>query len=300
MNDELMFVQFPHPGSEHEPPGPVMDWNFGDHKRKFLRSDGDYVVDGVVKSGPIALWGEWEPQSRVVETYPKTGASMPRRLQEPFWRAPAGSGLWQNTDPLVFGNRFLYTNCRQPTNGKLRALAPGSLILFGSNLGGEFVLDTVFVVGSRSQEFTAGSSESVKCDAWVREVVFERLRESACAPPDETGLRPSTCTPNGQLRMYESVTHAERPDGPFSFVPCRPFEVGGGFSRPAIHLRRGLIEPNLRMGAKATQASASELASLWELVLDQVADAGLALGVRMDVPPHAAGPTLVVPERTSA
>ena len=138
--------------------------------------------------------------------------------------------------------------------------------------------------------FTAGSSESVTCDGWVREVVFERLRESACAPPDETGLRPSTCTANGRLRMYESVTHAERPGGPFSFVPCRPFGVGGGFSRPAVHLRRGLIEPNLRMGAKATEASASELASIWELVRDQVADAGLALGVRMDVPPHVAGP----------
>src|SRR5436190_21374292 len=118
-----MFVQFPHPGSEHEPHGSVMDWNLGDHKRKFLRSNGDYVVDGVVEAGAIAFWGEWEPQSRVVETYPKIGASMPRRLQEPFWRAPAGSGLWQNTDPLVFGDRFLYTNCRQPTNGKLRALA---------------------------------------------------------------------------------------------------------------------------------------------------------------------------------
>ena len=285
-----MFVQFPHPGSEHQPHGSVMDWNVGDHKRKFLRSNGDYVVDGDVRAGPIAFWGEWEPQSRVVETYPRTGASMPRRLQEPFWRAPAGSGLWQNTDPLVFGDRFLYTNCRQPTNGKLRALAPGSLILFGSNLGGEFVLDTVFVVGSRSQKFTAGSSESVKCDGWVREVVFERLRESACAPPDETGLRPSTCTPNGRLRAYQSVTHAERPDGPFSFVPCRPFELGGGFSRPAVHLGRGLIEPNLRMGAKATPATAAELAALWKVVLNQVVEHGLALAVRVDVPPKVAVP----------
>jgi hypothetical protein len=290
VNDELMFVQFPHPGSEHEPRGPVMDWNRGDHKRKFLKASGDYVVGDVVDSGPITFWGEWEPQSRVVETYPKTGLSMPRRLQEPYWRAPAGSGPWQNTDPLVFGDRFLYSNCRQPTNGKLRALAPGSLILFGSNLGGEFVLDTVFVVGSRTQEFTAGTSESLDCDGWVREVVFERLRESACAPPDETGRRPSTCTPAGPLRLYESVTYDERPGGPFSFVPCRPFETGGGFSRPDIHLQRGLIEPNLRMGAKATQTSAGELASIWKLVVDQVADAGLALGVRMDVPPNVAGP----------
>ena len=290
VSDELMFVQLLHPGSEHEPEGSLMEWNRGAHKRKFLKSNGAYVADGVVQSGSVAFWGEWEPQSRVVETFPKNGPEMPRRLQEPFWRAPKQPGSWQNTDPLVFGDHFLYSNCRQPTNRKLRALAAGSIILFGSNLHGEFVLDTVFVVGSHSERFTAESSNSIQSDGWVQEVVFERLRQSACAPPGPTARAQTTCTPTGPLRLYQGVTYAESRGGPFSFVPCNPLGAEGpAFARPAVRLERTWIAPNLRMSAKATRATVDQLAAIWETVLHQVMDAGLALGVSLEVPPRDTG-----------
>ena len=149
MTDQLTFVQFPHPGGEHRPTGLEMPWNTGLRARKFLKAHGRYLVEGEVRTGPFTFWGEWEAQSRIVETY-KNRPGWPRALHEPYWDVPADTRSLQNTDPLVFGDRFLYSNCRQRSNGKLRALAPGSLILFGSKVGGQFALDTMFVIGHGS------------------------------------------------------------------------------------------------------------------------------------------------------
>src|SRR4051812_6196352 len=111
--DTVMFVQFPHPGSEHKPTGPVTDWNRGDHARKFMLASGEHVSDGLLQQGPIVFWGEWEPQSRVVERYPARLAGGPRYLHDPYWQVPTHRALLKNTDPLVFADRFLYSNCRQ-------------------------------------------------------------------------------------------------------------------------------------------------------------------------------------------
>jgi hypothetical protein len=59
----LMFVQFPHPGSEHHPTGPWMEWNRREHARKFLKANGRFITSGEIRSGPLVFWGEWEPQS---------------------------------------------------------------------------------------------------------------------------------------------------------------------------------------------------------------------------------------------
>src|SRR6185503_12345431 len=130
--DETVFVQFMHPGSEHQPTGSVMAWNRRGHARKFLLTEGRYVADGAVHDGAFTFWGEWEPQSKVVETFRPAGAR-PRWLHEPVWDRPRHRKLLQNTDPLVFGDAFMYTNCLQ-WNGKLRRLAQGSIVLFGSRL----------------------------------------------------------------------------------------------------------------------------------------------------------------------
>ena len=181
-----MFVQFPHPGSEHEPTGPMMDWNRGQHARKFLKAHGRYVVDGVAREGAVAFWGEWEPQSRVVETFPPEIPGGPCFLHEPFWVSQPDGDRLQNTDPLVFGDRFLYSNCRQRRNRKLRELAPGSIVLFGSKRRSEFVLDTVLVISDQSQPYMLGDSGHLDCDDWVRSVLFEPLSRGD-PPPDPYG-----------------------------------------------------------------------------------------------------------------
>jgi hypothetical protein len=270
MLDELMFVQFPHPGVEHQPRGPLMEWNRHEHARKFLRARGSYIDDGSPQSGSFAFWGEWEPQSRVVETFAAKPA-LPHWLNDPFWELPKHRRLLQNTDPLVFGDRFLYSNCRQRRNGKLLRLAPGSIVLFGSKMEGAFVLDTVFVVG-HSESFRRITGPQAPHDDWVDAVVFEPLR---IAPgPDEEAFR-----------LYRGRMYSDAPEGPFSFVPCRPYEPGkSAFARPIVDLHRRWIEPNLAMGAKATLATEADLRAIWHTIVDQVGVAGLALGIELEPP----------------
>lgn len=272
-----MFVQFPHPGAEHRANGAEMPWNRGAHARKFLKADGQYLRHGNIQSGSLTFWGEWEPQSRVIAEYRDGRSGWPHRLHEPFWRLPADDGWRQNTDPLVFGEHFLYSNCRQQQNGKLRELAPGSLVLFGSKLAGEFVLDTMFVVGDDDNRSSASSPELGADVAWIHHIVLEPIRLA--------GKQPA-----GGFRLYRGRTHMEAPNGPYSFVPCRPCRPPAGFARPAIRLERRWIEPNLAMNAKATPATLQELRALWLLIVEQVVVRdGLALGIRLDVPPRIGG-----------
>jgi hypothetical protein len=280
--DRLMFVQFPHPGAEHRPKGAVMPWNRHNHARKFLKTGGQYCADGQVQSSSFTFWGEWEPQSRVVAHFADSEPGWPRLLHEPYWQQPADGGWRQNTDPLVFGDHFLYSNCRQGQNRKLRELAAGSIVLFGSKLAGEFVVDTVFVVGDGGNESSSGSSGDLHYADWVRHVVFEPLNLAAKQPVEG-------------YRLYRGRTREEAPDGPFSFVPCQPCRPGAvGFARPAIRLERRWIEPNLAMAAKATPATRQELGELWDRIVHQVVDqAGLALGVRLDVPVRVGGDTSI-------
>jgi hypothetical protein len=191
---------------------------------------------------------------------------------------PERTDKLQNTDPLVFGDYFLYSNCRQRQNGKLRALAPGSMVLFGSKVGGQFVLDTLFVVGEGSRTFARGSSEELGMPTWIDEVLF--------AP-----LQASTKSQDDAFRLYLGRTYEEAPEGPFSFVPCRPYHLHhAGFARLAIDLGPRWINRNLAMGAKATAASEREIRNLWDAVVHQVVDGpGLALGVHLDVPPRFTG-----------
>ena len=286
MREQSMFVQFPHPGPEHKPSGREMPWSplidargrRVQHARKFLKVGGDYLVDGALRTGPLAFWGEWEPQSRVLRGFSNPDDGFPRWLHDPYWHRPDGVPPRQNTDPLVFGDHFLYSNCRQQQNRNLRKLAPGSVILFGSKKAGEltFVLDTVFVVGEGTDEFTVDSSEDIDCPDWVQEVVFRPLRSDP---------KPAA----GSFSLYRSRTYQEDPVGPFSFVPCRPCkdELSSAFVRPMITLGEPWLKPSHWRGARCTVASESRLTGLWDEVVRQVEQAGLALGVRLPAPPEA-------------
>ena len=67
----------------------------------------------------------------------------------------------KNTDPCVFGSTFKYCCCQQHLRNeknprRIRRLAPGSIILFGSKMSvGKFALDTVFVVGKEGIDYEA-------------------------------------------------------------------------------------------------------------------------------------------------
>lgn len=308
MHDQLVFVQFPHPGGEHQPKSPRMPWSplltpagkTVPHARKFLHVHGSYLIGDELRDGEVALWGEWEPPSRAVRL-PALGDGHQRWLHTPLMESPRPIPR-QNTDPLVFGDHFLYTNCRQANNDQLRHLAPGSLILFGSKKPqgatpgpNEFVLDTVFVVDDNSLEFTVDESDRLDVPAWVQEAVFAALRSGeGCQPSGSEQSGASYCRP-GQvpLRLYRSRTLSDQPAGPFSFVPCRPWQDArtSAFSRPTIRLPerpRGepWLNPNHWRGARSIPATADELRMLWSEVVAQVTHEKLCLGVRFDPPPY--------------
>jgi hypothetical protein len=292
---ELMFVQFPHTGPEDRAGGPEIAWSpmqdlqgkDVSHARKFLQAQGSYLSDlsGNLVSGPLAFWGEWEPQSRVIHDYPRAdrGGGLPRRLLEPYWQRPGVAFPRHNTDPLVFGEDFAYSNCRQENNGRLRRLADGSVILFGSKQAGEneFVLDTVMVIGEGARDYVISYAGDMPDGSdLVRGVVFEPLRSGLSGPGDVL-----------RFRLYRGRTYEEAPGGPFSFVPCLPAAdpAGCAFARPVIRLPREWLNPSQWRIATCTPATPGELRDLWDQVVGQVVGAGLALGVRLDAPEQMAG-----------
>jgi hypothetical protein len=292
---ELMFVQFPHAGPEQRSGGPGIAWSpmrdpLGQpvsHARKFLRAHGSYLSDlsGTPVSGPVAFWGEWEPQSRVIYDYLQSdrGCGLPCRLLDPYWQRPRVAFPRHNTDPLVFGEHFVYSNCRQENNGRLRRLAEGSVILFGSKQTDEieFVLDTVMVIGEGIRDYVISYSGDMPDGSdLVQGVVFEPLRSGLSGPGDEPGFR-----------LYRGRSYQEAPGGPFSFVPCLPAADPAecAFARPVIRLRRPWLNPSQWRGATCTSATSDQLRELWDEVVRQVVGAGLALGVGLDEPEKVAG-----------
>lgn len=281
MGDELLFVQFPHPGREHGPGRDgVKEWNVGAHARKFMKVFGrwrnGHDLARFEQQGNLVFWGEWEPESLAVRQFPGPGTEGPRFLHIPFWVPPPGHRWRQNTDPYVFGARFRYSNCRQNwKHGPLRTqrLAPGSIILFGSTLSGKFVLDTVLVVASAQRMDSTLLPQLPEVDNTFHAVVGEVLYRGRDR--------------NQRHRLYSSATPEDPVHGMFSFFPCLPYpETTTGFPRPEIRLP-GLVDPKSWRSARFTSLrSFEEAREVWEQVVEQVRVQGLLLGVYAETPPR--------------
>lgn len=312
-----MFVQFPHSGFEHqltkdEEKKSLKDWNYGMHKRKFMKCIGSVVDQDLrCRESDLYFWGEWEPTS-YAEGLDRTadGHALPKYLQYPVlilssngkptspWYASVKCtqtinsvqtkgkrALCQNTDPYVFADHFLYSCCRQLRKNKrtkLQELASGSIILFGSSFDTKtddpiFAVDTVFVVGE-AREYTP---ENVKQnlhgfvpDEYYTIMGFQKWPKRA----------PFTC--------YQGVSYNERPEGPFSFVPCKTeLSIEGGkrvgFKRPFIRTSdleyngNNLVNPlNTRTFSAHVIASETDAMQLWEKVKNIILSQGFSLGVQ--------------------
>ena len=273
------FVQFPHPGGEHNPPTDAMPWNVGDHRRKFLRAPGRYVdTDGHVASTGLAFWGEWEPPSRVVQRWPKSGR-LPRAVHEPYWTTPHGTGFRQNTDPWIWGENMFYSCCKQvvgperrPTS--MQSLTPGSVICFGSTVDRQFCVDTVLVVASAEPWVAANAEELDANDAFIA-----CTARSVASNPDDIDVK---------LTLYRGATIDEPINGMYSFVPARRADHGTPrFPRPPINIR-GLINPENRQSTWGSKRplDLDAVRTAWIAAKEQVVEAGLALAVSLDVPPR--------------
>jgi hypothetical protein len=282
-----VFVQFPHPGGEYAPPEDVLRWNPGPHRRKFLVSSGRYAsADGGLGETELAFWGEWEPPSRIVKRWQREGA-LPRAMHRPFWVVPQDRTFRMNTDPWVFGDRMLYSNCKQTTdNGRrptaMQALERGSVVCFGSTIHGAFCVDTVFVVAS-GEPWTPQDPSAIEVDEAFRVCTVEASATAKRSLP--------------VLMLYWGATFDDPVEGMFSFVPARRAdeEDGPRFARPAVDVP-GFINPENRQSTWGSRRrmSLAQVRTQWQVIRDQVLGAGLVLAVHLATPPCegvSAGPT---------
>ena len=228
--------------------------------------------------GAFTFWGEWEPPSEV-SVLPQKAKGYPQWLHIPklLLGTPPANG--QNTDPLVFCDRFRYAICRQFNSNQRRTqlglLNEGDVILFGSHIGGRFTLDTVFVVGSYSDWDKNGKLPDGESELH-RKIAIEPFRKAT------TGCGQSF--PSCGLRLYAGATWSS--DMPFSFVPCLPSGTRpSGFPRPVIQptgVLKSLISPKLKQNFRVS--SVEDASEVWKVVVKQVLAQGCALGTAVDEP----------------
>lgn len=288
-------IQFPHPGVEATPDennANMISWNNGPfHKRKFIKQQGAYVENEHLKEDQLVFWGEWEAQSRVTPIV-NTRGRLPKYLNSPFLDTSVPDRL-HNTDPYVFGQCFRYIVCKQGTSDQLRNLEPCSIILFGSSIGGQFRLDTVFVVSDVTVPFNTTNIHEFKQHELTKGQYFyasvlPMYDDMAQIEPDEE----NTCRIRMGIvyRLYTGVRFQERAQygSMYSFVPCKVYdhqnELRWVFERPFIDLP-GLISGSQTQGFKATPVSLERAREVWDEIKTQVEAQKLRLGVKFNNPP---------------
>ena len=286
------FIQFPHPGKEHSSGA----WNnkTNGHKRRFMQVHGDWIEkDGTKRTGDLWVWGEWEPESNLIREFNAKhgGPYHPRYLWEPYWapREDSYQGL-HNTDPFIFGDCFLYSNCGQLGRNRrgLKHLDQGSVIVFGSGkkADGEkkWMLDTVLVVRDGFPYDPLALHKGLGCkvpDAFLH-VTGGPLAADLAENPEKGGFR-----------LYRGATPDDPVRGMFSFFPAMPANGDAGFARPFISLQGESFNPrNWRSpkghGRNCRGHTLKDLRRLWNSLVTHVRDVGLVLGTRAEVPPRMA------------
>lgn len=273
MTDAVRFIQFLHPGTEHRPEANGWKpWTTEGHRRAFVVQRGTYMRrldEGSPFPAELHFWCEWECEAEAVGHF-ASQPGYPRFLFRPCIRPRKRFKNHANTDPCVFGDRFRYCVCQQDSRPSLKHLAPGSVIVFGSRLDGEFVIDTVFVV-ARSYVYSKRTHRSLP--------VPELYHNAAIAP-----LFGGGCGDGEEYQLYEGATPADPFAGMFSFFPCLPADESAGFPRPSIRLP-GVVNPRHSQGIKMiSPISPSRASELWRSVAVQVVGQGLCLGVSAEMP----------------
>lgn len=278
MPNSRCFIQFPHPGGEYRPgPSGWDQWNDlrCAHARKFMQFDGEWIDDaGGRHSGELRAWGEWEAHSKLLrELRQPDSREYPKYLWHPYFtELPGGHEGLHNTDPFIFGERMLYTNCKQSMFPVLRRLARGSVIAFGSKKNHRWILDTVFVVAG-SVDYAAPEARIALADH-----ASDAFLEVTAGPLADNGE-------TGPFTFYWGATPEEPVDGMFSFFPAMRAGGSVGFERPTICLPKTYFTETLGRGIKSQRDLApSTLVGLWRSLVEQVLNAGLVLGTHAALP----------------
>ena len=278
MVDSRCFVQFPHPGLEHQPdPTGNKAWNTYDsaHARKFMQFEGQWTDErGQQHKGELRAWGEWEAQSDLLQELDRPDPSeLPRYLWLPYYTdQPDGYERLHNTDPFIFGDQFLYSNCKQAKRPNLRNLERGSVIAFGSKNRYGWVLDTVLVVadsfdylGADTQISLAGHVPDAFLDVTGGPLVENDATET--------------------LRLYRGTTPNDPDRRHVQLLPSFPRNAAASVSSvPPSNSPSNYFTPTLAQNYKGNDLPPNTLRELWQSIVDQVLDASLLLGTLAALP----------------
>jgi hypothetical protein len=277
----VLAVQLNHPGAEkafkmgkgysHYNGQLIREWNADkSHYRKFIRSQGECISQPgeQAQQGDLLFWGEWEGNSY----FQQLNAWNPNGIHTPFHSTHIRNH--QNTDPYVYGERFLYSVCKQ--RGRLTQLEKGSLILFGSSFKNGFALDTVFVVGSFESVHEVAANKACNYSITYREATLEQLGDTYISP-----------NPASKLRLYKGLMYAENQEL-FSYTPCKLYneETKTGFPRiifPYENLN-GFQFSNNPTGIKIISSNTEQTKEIWKFITQQVLKQGYYLGVKLNEP----------------
>lgn len=290
MADKRCFVQFPHPGGEHDPrSGRVWNTTSRDHARKFMQFRGKWIDEGgITHTDNLRAWGEWEPESELIlEFDPKEGGTHhPNYLWKPYWVRKDNHRCLHNTDPFIFGNCFLYSNCGQSAQSKkgLKHLDRGSVIAFGSKvkLEPKWALDTVFVVRD-SFRFDPLNPRTV-LEGKVPEVFLEVTGGPLTSDPKLKKLADEGKAQ--EFRLYRGATPDDPVEDMFSFFPAILADGETCFPRTVVSRRDKYFNPDAIMAPKgaASCLKSEELRGLWDSLVEEVLKADLVLGTHAEMP----------------
>ncbi len=291
-------IQFFHPGGESKPDQGQFyrSWNKSGHTRTFLTAPGVCVSSPDSKSpeqAQLVFWGEWEGPATVRPISTSRVAGMPQNLFIPhsdrYARPLDPNEICYNTDPFVFGPEFVYCWCKQEWAKSLRKLERGDIILFGSRLDSQFVLDTVFVVASY-----------IDYAAPAQLLHYNLAQQLISFPLEfvEASIRPivgKPASPGENYRLYRGATFDNPVNGMFSYAPAIPASSAPlGFARPALDPPLNFIGNEQNQGIKnideddgyfeTAQATGFSVFESWQQVTNSVCSQGLRLGVRFQLP----------------
>ena len=280
-------IQFTHPGPEHSPDqkrGNHKSWNKGKHKRKFLLSKGDFVVNNELKNGDLIFWGEWEPPSMVDEIASRPTKFHPKWLHKPYLpkempNIGEDNISYQNTDPCVFGENFTYFVCKQfkpksKSRTSLAKLEAGSMVLFGSTANQNkpnafFQLDTVFVV-AKYMEYDLSDPHAFALDGKYHDFEFKM----GFPKPVDYSIK---------LRLYEGATFQNPVHGMYSFSPAKIWNHNNreGFVRIPLKDME-YITNNLNAAPKISNVSMDQVTEFWNKIVGISRMSGCVEGIRFN------------------
>ncbi|MCL2369926.1 MAG: hypothetical protein FWC80_01675 [Firmicutes bacterium] len=306
-------VQFPHPQSEYKPnkhnkligkDKKHTAWKLNNHCRRFIKTVGSYV-DGKdnLKTSDICFWGEFEGVNVITDI----SSSAETEKHPHFLHTPCYVKLkdydnvfgnenksYQNTDPYVFGNSFMYSNCKM--TGQMRELAKGSIIIFGGLIKGEWCVDTVFVVEERLEKRINSLDDAKKM--LDDKVISQEFYETTLAPiffqtENDNNTRkcgscsssPKSNTSRPEIIIYKGATYDNQINDMYSFFPCKPYNNSEKFSFARPQIKLDIMTPNLKQNLKyCNESDISEEYSIWNEIKEQIIGKGLYLGVSAEEP----------------